>query len=110
MATSWLCENYLIICGVLQQEEEADVYFQPVIKLTEKVEAKTLEEDELDKFQAFVLIIFHDQIASTLTAKYLAVPSYGDMMPVRARLQNGRNVVQATFVCSSTKKKRRGGS
>ncbi|KAG6334380.1 hypothetical protein ID866_4701 [Astraeus odoratus] len=29
-----------------QQEEETDVHFEPVIKLTEQVETKTLEEDE----------------------------------------------------------------
>lgn len=28
------------------QEEETDVHFEPVIRLTEKVEAKTNEEDE----------------------------------------------------------------
>ena len=28
------------------QEEEVDAHFEPVIRLTEKVEAKTNEEDE----------------------------------------------------------------
>jgi hypothetical protein len=40
--------------GCDQQDEEADIYFQPVIKLTQKVEVRTLEEDEVERLQACV--------------------------------------------------------
>jgi len=32
--------------AILSREEETDVHFEPVIKLTEQVETKTMEEDE----------------------------------------------------------------
>ena len=38
----------------MPQEEEADVHFEPVIKLTEQVDTKTHEEDEDVLFKMFV--------------------------------------------------------
>jgi Ran-binding protein 1 len=37
-----------------RQEEEADVHFEPVIKLTEQVDTKTFEEDEDVIFKMYV--------------------------------------------------------
>jgi hypothetical protein len=39
---------------VFQQDDEADVHFEPVIKLTEQVETKTHEEDEETTFKMYV--------------------------------------------------------
>ena len=39
----------------LPQEEDADVHFEPVIKLTEQVDTKTHEEDEVVLFKMFAL-------------------------------------------------------
>lgn len=36
----------LVLTGTLLQDEEHDPHFEPVIKLTEQVEVKTMEEDE----------------------------------------------------------------
>jgi Ran-binding protein 1 len=35
------------------QEEEPDVHFEPVIKLTEQVDTKTHEEDEIVLFKMY---------------------------------------------------------
>ena len=39
------------------QEEEHDPHFEPVVRLTEQVETKTLEEDEDVLFKMYVLVI-----------------------------------------------------
>jgi len=39
---------------IQQQDEETDVHFEPVIKLTEHVETKTMEEDEEPIFKMCV--------------------------------------------------------
>ena len=39
----------------LQAEEEPNVEFEPVIRLTEQVEVKTLEEDEDVSFKMWVI-------------------------------------------------------
>lgn len=57
-----MSHNYLLFRFIdyLQsiQEEEVDVHFEPVIKLTEQVDTKTHEEDEdvLFKMSAHLLI------------------------------------------------------
>jgi hypothetical protein len=38
--------DFTLINHELQQEEEIDAHFEPVVKLTEQVETKTHEEDE----------------------------------------------------------------
>ena len=40
-----------------QQDEEAEVHFEPVIKLTEQVETKTMEEDEDPIFKMYVFAL-----------------------------------------------------
>ena len=39
--------------GLLLQEEEHDPHYEPVIHLTDKVETKTLEEDEEQRFKMY---------------------------------------------------------
>ncbi|KAH7887974.1 ran/spi1 binding protein [Phlebopus sp. FC_14] len=46
------------------KEEEADVHFEPVIKLTEQVETKTLEEDEVVLFKMRAKLFRFDTPAS----------------------------------------------
>jgi Ran-binding protein 1 len=41
----------------MPQEEETDVHFEPVIKLTEQVDTKTHEEDEDVLFKMFVHLL-----------------------------------------------------
>ena len=47
-----------------QQEEEADVHFEPVIKLTEQVDVKTMEEDEEPVFKMRAKLFRFDTAAS----------------------------------------------
>lgn len=42
---------------IVLQEEEPDVHFEPVIKLTEQVETKTMEEDEEVSFKMCVDLV-----------------------------------------------------
>jgi hypothetical protein len=49
------------------QEEENDAHYEPVIKLTEQVETKTLEEDEDVLFKMFVLDRLNQMLPSTYT-------------------------------------------
>ena len=88
----------LLIAG---QEEETEAHFEPVIKLTEQVETKTLEENEEVLFKMCDLFF----LSSAITRKSsLGVLSSSVSRP---HLQSGRKEERAMFVCSSTRKPRK---
>ncbi len=94
--------DHELIDRFVNQDEEHDPHFEPVIKLTEQVETKTHEEDETVLFKMYArLFLLCSQI---LIVAGTGVQNYSGLL---LRHPNGRNAVLETFVCFSTKKRRR---
>ena len=83
---------------IARQEEEADPHFEPVIKLTERVETKTLEENEDVLFKMSVRSFF---ICALTRRSDIGVPSCSVSMAPR---RSGRKEALAMFVYSSTRR------
>ena len=91
------------LTSTLQAEEEPNVNFEPVIRLTQQVETKTMEEDEDQLFKMCV------QPQDTHGRMYVltrlsGARSFSASMPVKA---HGRNAVLVMSAFCSTEKIKR---
>lgn len=94
-----------------QQDEENDPHFEPVIKLTEQIEVKTMEEDENVLFKMYVR---GAQCSPPIFLKKNTGIRYSthDITGVQSssgsllNLLNGRSAEQVMSVCSRTRKRR----
>jgi hypothetical protein len=91
--------------GFFLQDEEHDPQYEPVIHLTDKVETKTLEEDEdqLFKMCAASLDLLFSSYGILTYFRWLGLgaPNSSDLMHPAP---NGRNEERASCVCLSTKR------
>lgn len=82
------------------QEEEHDPHYEPVIHLTDKVETKTLEEDEDQLFKMYAtsldLFSVSQQIFMFIRWLGLGAPNSSDSMQ---SVPSGRNEERASCVC-----------
>lgn len=88
---------------VSQTEEEPNVNFEPVIRLTQQVETKTLEEDEDTVFKMCARLCATSKWLYLLTIS-TGEPSFSALTLAKAR---GRNAVLAMFVFCNTRKLRK---
>jgi hypothetical protein len=89
------------IAHICYQEEEVDVHFEPVIRLTEQVDTKTNEEDEESVFKMCVVLAADDTLCPLTGVEQLAFcpiyhPRSADLNPY---LQEGKALPLRRYLC-----------
>jgi len=86
--------------GFFLQDEEHDPHYEPVIHLTDKVDTKTLEEDEDQLFKMYAtsldLLPTSQRLLMFLCWLGLGAPNSSDSMQ---SVPSGKNEEQASCVC-----------